>query len=126
MAFLYNNSYLIEDKIIAGAKGWNISESEEDIKLTKREAERLELSIKDGISNYGNDKEVIAFMHYPPLTNKYMETEYTKILKKYNVKRCYYAHLHASSIQEAVEGNINGIEYKLISSDSLKFKLLEI
>ena len=71
--FLYNNSYEFENKIIAGTKGWNISEDKEDIRLTKREVARLELSIQD-----------------------------------------------------AVEGNIDGIEYKLVSSDGLDFKLLKI
>jgi metallophosphoesterase len=61
--FLYNNSYEFENKIIAGTKGWNISEDQEDIRLTKREVARLELSIKDGISKYGEDKEIIVFMH---------------------------------------------------------------
>lgn len=124
--FLYNNSYEFEGKIIAGTKGWNISEDQEDIRLTKREVARLELSIQDGISKYGEDKEIIVFMHYPPLTKNYMNTDYTRLLKKYNIKRCYYGHLHANSIQDAVEGNIDGIEYKLVSSDGLDFKLLKI
>ena len=65
-------------------------------------------------------------MHYPPLTKNYMNTDYTRLMKKYNIKRCYYAHLHANSIQDAVEGNIDGIEYKLVRSDGLDFKLLKI
>lgn len=124
--FLYNNSYEFEGKIIAGTKGWNISEDQEDIRLTKREVARLELSIQDGISKYGENKEIIVFMHYPPLTKNYINTDYTRLMKKYNIKRCYYAHLHANSIQDAVEGNIDGIEYKLVSSDGLDFKLLKI
>ena len=124
--FLYNNSYEFENKIIAGTKGWNISEDQEDIRLTKREVARLELSIKDGIQKYGEDKEIIVFMHYPPLTKNYMKTEYTELMKKYNIKRCYYGHLHANSIQDAIEGNAEGIEYKLVSSDGLDFKLLKI
>ena len=124
--FLYNNSYEFENKIIAGTKGWNISEDQEDIRLTKREVARLELSIKDGISKYGEDKEIIVFMHYPPLTKNYMKTEYTELMTKYNIKRCYYGHLHANSIQDAIEGNAEGIEYKLVSSDGLDFKLLKI
>ena len=72
------------------------------------------------------DKEIIVFMHYPPLTKNYMNTDYTRLMKKYNIKRCYYGHLHANSIQDAVEGNIDGIEYKLVSSDGLDFKLLKI
>lgn len=124
--FLYNNSYEIENKIIAGTKGWNISGEQEDIRLTKREVARLELSIKSGIEKYGNDKEIIVFMHYPPLTKTNIDTDYTRLMKKYGIKRCYYGHLHANSIKDAVEGNVDGIEYKLVSSDGLDFKLLEI
>ena len=90
------------------------------------EVARLELSIKDGISKYGEDKEIIVFMHYPPVTKTYMDTEYMELMKKYNVKRCFYGHLHANSIQDAVEGNVQGIELKLVSSDGLDFKLLKI
>ena len=124
--FLYNNSYEIENKIIAGTKGWNISGEQEDIRLTKREVARLELSIKSGIEKYGNDKEIIVFMHYPPLTKNNIDTDYTRLMKKYGIKRCYYGHLHANSIKDAVEGNVDGIEYKLVSSDGLDFKLVEI
>lgn len=124
--FLYNNSYEFDNKIIVGTRGWILSEEQEDIRLTKREVDRLELSIKDGISKYGEDKEIIVFMHYPPLTRNYMYTDYIKIMKKYNVKKCFYGHLHAGSIQDAVEGDIQGIELKLVSADGLDFKLLKI
>lgn len=124
--FLYNNSYKFENKIIVGTRGWTISEEQEDMRLTKREVDRLELSIKDGISKNGEDKEIIAFLHYPPVTQRYMDTDYIKLMKKYNIKRCFYGHLHASSIQDAVEGNVNGIELKLVSSDGLDFKLYKV
>ena len=65
-------------------------------------------------------------MHYPPLTKNYINTDYTRLMKKHNIKRSYYGHLHANSIHDAVEGNIDGIEYKLVSSDGLDFKLLKI
>ncbi len=124
--FLYNNSYEFENKIIVGTRGWTISEEQEDIRLTNREIERLELSIKDGISKYGENKEIIAFMHYPPVTKNNINTEYIKIMKKYNIKKCFYGHLHANSIQEAIEGDIQGIQLKLVSADGLDFKLLKI
>ena len=65
-------------------------------------------------------------MHYPPVTKNYLHTEYIEMMKKYNIKRCFYGHLHASSIQDAIEGNVQGIELKLVSSDGLDFKLLKI
>lgn len=124
--FLHNNSYEFENKIIAGTKGWTLSEEAEDIRLTKRETDRLELSIKNGIEQFGADKEIIIFMHYPPITKNYLNTSYAQIMKKYNVKRCYYGHLHGNSIYDAVEGKIQGIELKLVSADGLDFKLIKI
>lgn len=125
--FLYNNSYLIEDKIIVGTRGWNVFDSENDKKMIKRETARLELSIKDGIQKYGNEREIIAFLHYPPITqnnlNKLENREFINMLKKYNIKRCYYGHLHGQSHKDAVVGIIDGIEYKLISADYLNFDL---
>ena len=47
-------------------------------------------------------------------------------MKKYNVKRCYYGHLHGMSIKDAVEGKVEGIQFKLVSADRLDFTLEEI
>ena len=128
--FLYNNSYEFENKILCGTRGWSIADEEMDKKLIRRELIRLELSIKDGICKYGNDKEIIVFMHYPPITKakiiSQQEAEFVNLMKKYNVKRCYYGHLHGISISDAIEGNVEGIEFKLVSADSMDFKLLKI
>lgn len=130
--FLYNNSYLIENKIIVGTRGWALLDSENSEKMINREAARLELSIKEGIEKYGEDKEIICIMHYPPISNAAMKNEYTynskflDVMKKYNVKKCYYGHLHGASHKEAIEGVIEGIEFKLISADYLAFKLKKI
>ena len=122
--FIQNNSIEVENKVICGTRGWSlVNESEDEKRLIAREALRLELSIKSGLEK---NKEIIVFMHYPPIIKQNMDNEFTKVLKKYNIKKCYYAHLHGKSIQEAVEGNIQGIEFKLVSADALDFKLLKI
>lgn len=128
--FLYNNSYMYDDKVIVGTRGWGQIESEEDTKLLKREVARLELSIQDGIKKYGTDKEIIVFMHYPPIIESNIinnETnDYIEIMKKYNIKQCYYGHLHGIAIKEAIEGEYFGINFKLVSCDKLDFKLYKI
>ena len=128
--FLYNNSFECENKIICGTRGWNVTELEQDKKFINRELIRLELSIKDGIQKYGMEKEIIVFMHYPPVTktiiNSQKDPGFVELMKKYNIKRCYYAHLHSLSINDAVEGNVEGIQFKLVSADGLNFKLLKI
>lgn len=128
--FIYNNSYEFENHIIVGTRGWSQTDEKEDKKLLKREALRLELSIKNGIQTFGEDKEIIVFMHYPPISNLNLiyneKNDFINIMKKYNVKRCFYGHLHGNSIKEAIEGNYFDINFKLVSADGLDFKLHKI
>ena len=129
--FLHNNSFEYEDKIIVGTRGWSKTEGTvDDDKIINREVLRLELSIKDGIKNFGEDKEIIVFMHYPPIIKSNLLNNelsgFVKIMKEYNVKRCYYGHLHSNSIRDAVEGEHFGIEFKLVSADGLDFKLYKV
>ena len=128
--FLYNNSYLVEDKIIVGTRGWAFQDNEESRKMINRENERLKLSFKHAIENYGNEREIIVFMHYPPIVSeellggKYLE--FYKTMKQYNVKECYYGHLHGNSHKDAIEGEVGGINFHLISADYLNFILKRI
>ena len=122
--FLYNNSFCIENKIIVGTRGWVTNpKSEENYKILKRENDRLKISLESGIKNFGTDKEIIAFIHYPPFYKEMVpdEINFRKTLEQYNVKKCIYAHLHAESHKDAIEGIFNGISYKLASSDYLDF-----
>ena len=150
--FLYNNSYLFEDKIIAGTRGWALNDTENSNKMNHREEERLKLSLQSGVDNFG-DKEIICIMHYPPIVaeesrisqenvneiennneeakneelNKNLKiSNYVQIMKQYNVKTCLYGHLHGESHKEAFEGNYDGIQFKLVSSDYLDFKLYKL
>ena len=67
-------------------------------------------------------------MHYPPFNNyKELDLSYTEIMKKYNVKNCIYGHLHGETAhKEAKEGNINEINFKLVSCDYTNFDLIEV
>ena len=122
--FLYNNSFIFDNYIICGTRGWNILDNNEDKKVYERELQRLELSLNDGVKKYGEDKEIIVCMHYPPITKD--NNDIIKLLKKYNVKKCIYGHLHGIAHKEAVEGNVLGIELKLVSADYINFELYKI
>ena len=139
--FIYNQGYEFENYIIAGTRGWSLLEEDKDEKILKRELGRLEASIREGLKkteslknvedvDLGAQKELIVFMHYPPITHSNIinneRTEFIEVMKKYNVKKCFYGHLHGSSIKDAFEGEFEGIEFKLISADGLNFKLYKI
>ena len=128
--FIYNNAYEFENIIIVGTRGWAFGEDAESKRMIQREMARLELSIKNGIENYGENKEIIAFLHYPPIINQNIQNnemnEFIRILKKYDIKKCYYGHLHGTAIKEAVEGEHFGIAFKLVSADAIQFNLVKI
>ena len=124
--FLYNNSYLYKDYIIAGTRGWSNQDGEEDRKVKKREKIRLELSIQDGIKKYGKDKKIIVCTHYPPFGEKIEETDLLGTMKNYSVEKCLYGHLHGIAHNDAIQGKIDGIEFLLLSSDFTNFKLTKI
>lgn len=127
--FLYNNSIECEDKMLVGTRGWCFTDSEEGRKMINRENQRLIISIEDAI-NKNTGKELIAFMHYPPVINNQLlendHLEFYKTLKSYDIKKCYYGHLHGKSHDGAVNGDVGGIEFRLVSADYLNFKLLKI
>ena len=128
--FIYNNAYEFENKVIVGTRGWTFGADEESKKMLNREAARLELSIKNGIKLYGEEKEMIAFMHYPPIIKQNILNNeiniFIEILNKYQIKKCFFGHLHSMAILEAVEGKYFGVDFKLVSADALDFKLVRL
>ena len=129
--FMYNNGFEIESKIFVGTRGWTYAQTDNSEKMINRECARLEISIKSSIEKYGENKEIICIMHYPPLSHLSMKNDsysskFLDVMKKYGVKKCYYGHLHGKAHQEAVEEKVEGIDFKLISSDYLDFKLCKI
>ncbi len=121
ISFLHNNSVSIEGVSLCGTRGW-IQEPGEaaDIKVLKREAERLERSL------LAAEQEPIVFLHYPPICGNIYCEPIMEVLKKYQVKKCFYGHLHGKAIRSAKEGLYYGTEFRLVSADHLGFVPLKI
>lgn len=119
--FLHNNSFEVGGYSICGTRGWvQESSADNDTKIIAREVKRLELSLKSATA------EPIVFMHYPPLYGPYVSQGIMDMLKKYDIKKCYYGHLHSHGINNAVCGNVDGIDFQLISADYLNFKPVKV
>lgn len=119
--FLHNNSFMYDDTAICGTRGWIHpawdSFGEEDKKIFDREVLRLELSLKSAEKH----NEIYVFTHYPPRSGKLETNAFVEMMEAYEVKKCIYGHLHGTAHKNAVEENIGGIEYRLVSSDYLNF-----
>lgn len=124
ISFLHNNAVLVENKAICGTRGWidksNDNFKEEDKKIYLREIMRLDMSLSEADKFEADEK--IAFMHYPPVTkNLEINADYLEILKKHDVKRCFYGHIHSKSAKNAFNGEYDGVKFKLVSADFMGF-----
>ncbi len=129
MFFLKNNYYPFEDFALCGTRGWLCPNDTyftvHDEKIYKREVGRLKLSLDLAVKN-GFEK-IIVMMHYPFTNDKCENSLFIETLKNYPVKKAIYGHLHGNdNFYSSLLGNINGIEYFLVSSDFLKFKPIKI
>lgn len=117
---LHNECVMYKNMAICGNRGWDLMHSgEEDKKIYDREIIRLELSLK--AAKQHNADEIFVFTHFPPVGETVQENEFTILLDKYDVKKCFYGHLHGESKKSAFEGLIGNTEYRLVSSDYRKF-----
>ncbi len=117
---LNNNHYEYEGYAICGTRGWFFEEErsdDHDEKVFKRELIRLEASLKSA-----GDLPKLVFLHYPPRYKGYTCDEILELLHRYDVRQCYYGHLHGASHGLAMEGQWDGVNYKLLSSDRLNFQ----
>ena len=122
ISILFNNAYKVGDFVICGSRGWFFDACDEnDAKVLRREAGRLQMSLDEGFRLTENRENVIVFLHYPPLTSNQVCHELVDVLQKEGVRRVYYAHLHGASHKFAFNGNHEGIDYRLVSADYLSF-----
>ena len=119
IALLHNNAVMYDEKTaLCGTRGWTLEDMSYTAQhLVARECGRLELSLQAAPS----DAEKIVFMHYPPIRVCGDAQPFVEIMKQYDVKQCFYGHLHAASIKNAVLGEHFGINFLLVSADSLDF-----
>ncbi len=116
---LNNNHFEYEGYAICGTRGWFFEEEkspEHDEKVYRRELLRLEASLRSA-----GDLPKIVFLHYPPKYKGYECPGILELLRQYDVRQCYYGHLHGAGMGMALEGVWDGISYRLVSADRLNF-----
>jgi predicted phosphohydrolase len=128
ISFLFNNAHETDDFIVAGTRGWF---SDDDMqktlnkadfaKLTAREELRLRTSLKAAKElSCASGKEIIVFMHFPPVWNDTVSDGLMSTLKEYGIKRVYFGHIHGNYTLPH-EFIYDGIKMRLISADFIDF-----
>ncbi len=116
---LHNNCGFYEETALCGTRGWFFEENAgpQSEKVFNREVMRLEASLKAA-----GDHEKLCFLHYPPRYQGYQCQEIIDLMERYQVRACYYGHLHGPSHRLAREGSYGAIEYHLVAADYIGFR----
>lgn len=122
LCFLHNNCVMADGFALCGTRSWLFDQGQpHDEKLMRRECGRLEMSLRAA-----KDAPKLAFLHYPPVYPGADAAPVVALLQQYGVARCFYGHLHGASVHYAVQGTVHGVDYRLISADSLGFSPYKI
>ncbi len=128
LSFLQNGFYSYEDYALVGTKGY-CYEGREDFehfeKIRDRELKRLKESFES--AERAGYTKFLMFLHYPPTSIGEMESGFTKMAETYKAEQVIYAHCHGKErFQDSFLGEVNGVFYRLVSADYLKFRLEKI
>lgn len=119
LSIIHNSAVIMDGIGICGSRGWFYEEAGENYeKILNREVGRIETSLSIARKN---NVEPVAFLHFPPVYGDMVCEEIIHVLKKYEVGRCYYGHIHGKAQKNAFEGLFEGIRFKMVSCDSVDF-----
>ncbi|WP_101773357.1 metallophosphoesterase [Peptostreptococcus faecalis] len=129
MNFMNTKYETLGEYAICGSRGWICPNEhcfeEKDFEIYKREANRLKISLesarKDGFDKF------IVIMHYPPTNEKFENSFFMDIINEYKPEHVIYGHIHGKeNFKYGLQGELNGVNFHLVSCDYLDFKLKEI
>lgn len=135
--FLHNNAYETDEFIICGSRGWYTDDKTPPIrgadasKIIAREVQRLGMSLacgtalRDAARERGEEKEILAFLHFPPIFKGYLCDEIILELYRKGVERCFAGHIHGKYDAPAVL-HYSDIDFYLVSADFLMFEPMKI
>ncbi|MBE6654728.1 MAG: serine/threonine protein phosphatase [Ruminococcaceae bacterium] len=136
--FLHNNAYACEDFIICGSRGWYNDDKNKPLrgadseKIVAREVTRIGISLDAGhnlrrklLEEDGKDREVLAFLHFPPIFKGYMCDEIIMELYRKGVERCFFGHIHGC-YDAPLKREYADIDFYFIAADYLAFRPFKI
>lgn len=128
LSFLQNNFFTYEDYALVGTKGYCFEGKDtwEHFEMIRdREFERLRTSFDQAYK--AGYRKFIMFLHYPPTSVGEQESCFTRIASEYGAEQVVYSHCHGERrYYDSFHGEVNGIEYRLVSSDFLRFRPVRI
>lgn len=124
LSFLQNNFFSYGDYALVGTKGYcyeGKDSYEHFLTIRKREIERLTISFEE--AKAAGYSKFIMFLHFPPTSVGETDSPFTRLAQQYGAQKVVYSHCHGKMhFEDSFLGMVDGIEYKLVSGDYLRFK----
>lgn len=117
---MHGRAIEVEGWWITGTRGWRV-ELEEDPDAGDEKVMRRELMyLQRGLSEIPPEAErKLVMLHYPPFDADLEPNEFADVLQAHRVKRLVYGHIHTGFY---LEGDVDGIDYRLVSVDHAHFR----
>lgn len=125
MQIIQNDAVRLGDTVFCGCRGWVFPMGTDlcahDQKIFEREKLRLRMSLER--ARQLNGHTIVVLMHYPPLYESCLDTDFTHILEEFGVSHVVFGHLHGKVLQQINMKDFrhNGITYNLVSADYVGF-----
>lgn len=130
MFAIQNDCIRFDNLLICGSRGWTCPDrgtlDEQDQKIYLREAERIKLSFEQMAKMRQEGDKVVCMMHFPPFNVRREDSEYTKLIIKYDIDAVVYGHLHGKDCRADLVVEKFGTKFYLTSTDLVGHKLTEI
>ncbi len=120
---IQNDAIKVGNFVFCGTRGWTVPEKDkelepEDLKIYKREVERLKLTLAYAKNLMQEGDKLIAMIHFPPFNMDKQENEFTKLFEEYSVDVVVFGHLHGYTKCDKVS-EVNSVTYYFTSCDHI-------
>jgi predicted phosphohydrolase len=124
ITLMHGRAMVVEGVGITGTRGWRIELEEDPDAGDERVMQRELMYLERGLNEIppGIERKIVA-LHYPPFNADLEPNAFADLLEAHGVDTLVYGHVHTGYY---LEGNVHGVDYKLVSIDHTDFKPVRI
>jgi len=117
---MHGRAIVVENVGITGTRGWRLEQDEQNSEADSPKVLQRELTyLERGLAQIPDDVDRrIVMLHYPPYDEDMEPNQFAEVLESRGVDMVVYGHIHSG---EYLEGDVNGIDYRLVSVDHTGF-----
>jgi predicted phosphohydrolase len=133
MTPVLNAAVVVGPVAIAAVRGWDFPGSPDfdpaHSAIYEREVGRMNRALGSARQQAGRWSYLLVMIHYPPLLDpsgsrdprQAVISGFVAPMKEAGVRTCVHGHVHGPSLDQVVEGDMDGITFHCVSADHIDF-----